>query len=97
MNEIRKKTKVGDKFQGYEPKYADYTNLAVKLRKKIVQKPNNNLAKTHVKINRTITKTGNSFSINIPPILIKKMGFNRKNVIMEEAGDRIVLYKDNTV
>jgi len=68
----------------------------VNFRKKTIS-AYNNLLKDKIKIRRTITRTGNSFSINIPPILIQKMGLTKKNVLMEEDGDRIIIYRDKTI
>lgn len=55
-------------------------------------KPRNNLDDSKIKVGRTLVRNGNSYSVNIPPILIKKLEFF-DNLILEEDGDRITIYK----
>jgi antitoxin component of MazEF toxin-antitoxin module len=51
-----------------------------------------NLAENKIKVKRTLVRNGCSYSVNIPPQLIKKLDLT-DNLILEEDGNRIIIYK----
>jgi len=67
-------------------------NVLEKIEKTRPYKARNNLAKNKIKVSRALTKNGNGYTVNIPRALIKKFGLT-DNLILEEDGDRIIIYK----
>lgn len=56
------------------------------------RKPKKNMGNKLIKVERKLTKTGNSYKVSIPPILIEKLQL-MNGVILEEKEDSIVITK----